>query len=394
MKKKKSLGGFIGAFVVTIVVCFFIYECNSELNSRRERLEGVWLVDDLKEPVIITLSTSYGHKSGQTSYIRVIDPETGKILGSQSFGRDSWSGDELKCMTATSIWVDRKEEWLCLDFPSLKKRWNKKSFFTFLRKTHPEMGDPYEMKMTGSQLLITNKEGKTFWIGVREVETNSPNPTYYFQFDEMNELGRSIFYLTPESRFAKYETVTIELETFDEPQKKYNWSAMNIREKLLADTGYAKNYAVFSPDSACYFFDGNHSRIAYKLVNDSLELIWKPVFDKREWLEGDFLRPYKPHNMMAENRLITTKNNIAFIHYWTSLDEKENKLKLAGVDLTTEKILWDIDLTPHKIKHGCRPENTEVLGDILIIVWIDNGYAGTLTGIDVNTGEVKWVLRK
>src|SRR5688572_28763679 len=101
MKKKKSWKGFIGAFIVTIVVSFLVYECNSELSSRRETLEGIWLIDDLnKKPFIITLSTSHGQKSGATSHLRMIDPETGKILHSQKFERDSWSGDDLKCMTA------------------------------------------------------------------------------------------------------------------------------------------------------------------------------------------------------------------------------------------------------------------------------------------------------
>jgi hypothetical protein len=378
--------------VITAVICFLVYECNHELKNKREHLEGIWMIEGLSQPYLITLSTSYGQKSGQTSHIRLIDPTTGKILHSQSFQRDSWSGDDIKCMTATSIWIDRKEEWLCLDFPSLKKRWNQKSFFSYLRKTHPEMGDPFSLKLIGSQFSITNTAGKDFWLSVRDIEDHSSNPAFCFIFNENNQLGKNTYYTTPETKFLQSEGITISVEE-SEHRKNYNWKFMNIHEKLMADTGFAKNYAVFAPDSGCYFFDGNHSRIAYKLVDDSLELIWKPTFDKREWLEGDFLRPYKD-DYMANNRQIVTKDHLAFVHYYTSLDKNENKIKLAGVDLKSEQVLWDVDLTSFKIKSGCRPKHCLVFNDLLIIVWINAARQAVILGIEVSTGSVKWSLLK
>lgn len=393
MKIKKITDAPIVVLMLVVgVISLLVYLWDNESDTRREKFEGAWLIEN-DGTKIFTFSSITSNKGFNTTYyIRIIDPETGKIVHSNSFGFKYNYSVQLICYTKTSLWVRNEDQFTCFDFPSLKKRWNNTNFYEEIKKTHSEIGEPYSCKMIGGQFEVTNKSGKTFLLGIGEFE-NPQSPVILF-FDESNQLGKNTYYPTPETKFIQNEGITIEMDEVDE-KKKYHWEMMNIHDKLLADTGYARNYAVFSPDSSCYYFDRNHSRIAKKLVNDSLELIWKPAFDNREWLEGDFLRPYKGYDRLPENRLMTTNDTYtAFIHYWTSLDKKENKLKLAGVDLKTGKVIWDIDLTSAKIKDGCRPQQTDVIGNTLIILWREAGYYGTIMGIEAQTGEIKWVVRK
>jgi hypothetical protein len=375
------------------LIIFFIYQCNDYVGSRREKLRGVWLVPMADKAYLLSFSSEYvGKGYTEEYYLRLIDPESGKIRYSNSVSSRSGTSTDARFMTASSLWLQKGDEWICLDFPTLKKRWSQKSFFNYLNKTHPEMGDPFSMKLAGNNFMIINKAGKTFFLAVDEVEKE--RSTLFYVFDEKYQVGTLASYKTPETRFKKAPVATIEITDGSAPKQKYHWREMNIYEKLQADTGYAKYYAVFTPDSNCYFFDGNHSRIIQKLVNDSAELKWKPIFAGKEWLKGDFLRPYKKYNDPPSNRCMVTSKNIAFVHYHTSLDKKENHLKLSGMDLQNQEILWDVDLTPMKIVDGCKPEQNFILNNILITVWIDGGYNGTLTGIDVNTGKLKWKVRK
>lgn len=366
----------------------FITGCTN--ISTRERIEGVWIIPG--ENVIFSLSSAYSTKGFyQTYYLRRIDPISGKIVNSNSIKfKYNYSVHLLYC-TNTSLWIQHENEFTCLYYPSLKKKWNNAEFYKQIKQKHPEIGEPFSCKLFLDKFEITNKAGKTFLIGRDEFEDTKPADIFYF--DEYGELGKRNGYTTPEDRFFLPKPIKIEVEEVGN-EKKHDWKKMNIYTKLLADTGYARNYAIFTPDSSCYFFDGNHSRVIQKLRSDSLELIWKPAFDGRDWLEGDFLRPYKGYRDLPNSRIITTQNNIAFIHYQTSLDKKENKLKLAGVDLKTEKVLWDIDLTLGKIVDDNRPVQSEVISNILIVLWLNADKSPVLTGIDIATGEVKWSIRK
>ncbi len=377
-------------FAVIFGLIMLFGQCNS--NARREKLNGIWMIPLNGKIYLMTHSnmSTGGKVHTENYYFRLIDPETGKIEYQRKMNVSTGSID-IECLTPTSLWVKKWNNLYCLDFPSMKTRWNRKEFNAHLEKTFPEIGKVFKSEFNNGLIHVTNTRGEEFNYPPEKFETADTNQNKWriMFLNDYNQMGRLVGYPIPHK--TEPETITIEMGTVEAPVITHD---MTLVEKLEADTGFARNYAVFTPDSTCFFFDGNKLRTLQKLVNDSFALVWDTLFNGKTWLEADMLRPFKRYKDVPENRFINTYENIMFIHYQTSLDEKENTSRLTGTDYKTEKILWDVDLTPYKITRSYRPVQNFVFKKILITVWMNNGDNAIITGMDPLTGMVIWKIAK
>ncbi len=392
-KRSKGLFAFLGAlipFALVFGILFAIGGCNN--NQRREKLIGIWGIPVEGKFYLFTFSNihSGGKVSTENYHFRLIDPETGKIEYKRKINV-GYGDMEIACLTPTSLWIKKREGLNCLDFPSFKTRWNKKKFYEYLEKKYPDKGKIFNAVFVGNMIKVTTVKGEELLYSPLQFEPGGPTKSSWqvLYLNNYDQLGYLSGYPVPHKTEPEKVVIEIVSDEYQPPTKN-----MTLIEKLEIDTGYARNYAVFAPDSSCFLFDGNKLRTLKKLVNDSVALIWKDLLQGKTWLEGDMLRPLKRYNDLPENRLISVYKNIMFIHYQTSLDEKENQSHLAGFDYITEKIIWDIDLTSSKIKRAERPEQNFVYKTNLITVWTNYNDQAVITAIDVNTGERKWMIRK
>ena len=383
-------------FISVFVYIFFIQGCRHE----REKMDGLWLVNAGGVPQLLLFS----HKtiSGRASstdyyYIRLIDPETGKTAHHTKTSVSATYTAELQFYTTSSLWLLKKHTWVCYTFPGLRRRYTQNQFYRYIVKAHPEIGKVNQVTYLGLSFRVENSTGETFTYPVTDFdEKKRDHQASVLQAVPLTssfQLGALSYYPIPGK--SKVEQATITVENVDGAKTLHYTPGMRLADKLDADTGYAKYYAAFTPDSTCLLMDGDKRRVMKILVNDSLYLHWEALLPNRVWLNGEFLRPVKEFNRVPPSRHMITYRHTCFIYYHTSLNKEQDELHLASVDLQQKKLVWDADLSRHQLQPAVyQPLQNYVYNTTLITYWEKADDEFIITGIDVANGTVKWVFKK
>lgn len=381
---------FIGIIGLLSAIFYFLSEQSDKWFD--DRFHGVWIFEHEKGNSRILLHSSEYRpaKSGGNTihYLHLIDAKSGEILKTAEYNVRLNGAFAIEIKTENFLWIKVKDEWKVLDLMTLSEVYHQETFYEKLIELHPEIKNVYSIFFNESDGLfyVMNDQGEEYPVSAQEFDPKG-NETYTMVFTSYNEMGYESYYSIDIVNEEEVEIIQI---IDPEKEEKYDRS-WNLVEKLDHDKGFAKNYAVILSNLTCYVLDGNQRRTLKKITETRDSLAFETIHEE-DWLQGEFLRPFKDYARIPSNRCVMHYNDQFFIHYVTSMDEDKSESRLAAFHFKEMEVRWDISLTELNITSVYKPVQNHIRHQILYTLWIDDAYEFVLSAIQPNTGEILWSI--
>ena len=387
----KKVRAYIVGIVVTVgFICLLGWVGEMMRKSIENTFIGVWLIE---EDRLIVFSNEYvSSKSGgnDLKYIHLINLKNGEVLAETHYSTGTFQSTDLIFKTSKRLWLTSENEWYCLDINTLEEIYDQEAFHEKILSLNSDIKTIHDLSFNGKEsvFIVENNEGFEFKIDPYELEGSAGSNDGYLMLNSITQLGYQLTYPIDLTQSIEPEIVSFEIIGEEQDDVSYDID-MTLEDKLQLDQGFAKNYAVLTPNQQCLLLDGEKRRTLKILQSSTDSLDWQNVTDD-SWLNGELLRPYKDRSDIPKNRYVITYNYCVFIYYHSSLDTEEDIIHLAAVSTEDSDIHWDFSFEQLEFESSHKPVQNYIYDQSLITVWINEGGLFTITSIEANSGKLNW----